>query len=446
MSWCPRIRFASGRSYGGTTPLKISIKGREKPLTAYGFASAPELASANPRTSGARPVSRQAALQAPVPALRGGNGGGRGRERINRPLPGRRRQMGKPAGRGRRAKEIQRRKKKPRPASQGRQVDRMRKNRRREARRWRWRLRWGMPMVRPLFPPSTETSMTQDSPSEAFHDLLRGVAALTRKRDRGRYRAALRQGRPGDLSIACNHKQIASKQWLVEALAETLPRPMGRSGCSAPGMACSARCCSMMPQSRSARSSASISIRAARTVAETLNHRHVAAGRFRAVTADMMALDFAAQVPAPGLVINTSCEHLDDVPGWLATLPAGLPLLLQSNDYVREPDHRSCVPRSRPSRAGGPVRGLVRGRAADEELYALHADRRGDEHRARAAVAIAMKGYPRLSETFIAQELLGLQQRGLPSRSGRCAIPPMRSPSDAQADHRAGALSAGISA
>ena len=43
-------------------------------------------------------------------------------------------------------------------------------------------------------------------------------------------------------------------------------------------------------------------------------------------------------------MINTSCEHLDDVPGWIATLPAGLPLVLQSNDYFREPDHRSCVP------------------------------------------------------------------------------------------------------
>ncbi|CAH1668575.1 Adenylate cyclase [Hyphomicrobiales bacterium] len=34
----------TGRSYAGTVPLKIAIKGREKPLTAYGFASAPELA------------------------------------------------------------------------------------------------------------------------------------------------------------------------------------------------------------------------------------------------------------------------------------------------------------------------------------------------------------------------------------------------------------------
>lgn len=35
---------ASGRSYRGTTPLKITIRGREKPLNAIGFASAPELA------------------------------------------------------------------------------------------------------------------------------------------------------------------------------------------------------------------------------------------------------------------------------------------------------------------------------------------------------------------------------------------------------------------
>ena len=35
---------ASGRSYAGTTALKIAIRGRARPLTAYGFASAPELA------------------------------------------------------------------------------------------------------------------------------------------------------------------------------------------------------------------------------------------------------------------------------------------------------------------------------------------------------------------------------------------------------------------
>ncbi|PTM40900.1 adenylate/guanylate cyclase domain-containing protein [Bosea sp. 124] len=38
---------ASGRSYRGTTQLKITIRGREKPLNALGFASAPEIAESD---------------------------------------------------------------------------------------------------------------------------------------------------------------------------------------------------------------------------------------------------------------------------------------------------------------------------------------------------------------------------------------------------------------
>ncbi|CAD5279084.1 Glycosyltransferase involved in cell wall bisynthesis [Bosea sp. 62] len=47
------------------------------------------------------------------------------------------------------------------------------------------------------------------------------------------------------------------------------------------------------------------------------------------------------------------------------------------------------------------------------------------EEPAGPAIAIAMKGYPRLSETFIAQELLGLQRLGLPF-----AIWSLRHPTD----------------
>ena len=32
---------------------------------------------------------------------------------------------------------------------------------------------------------------------------------------------------------------------------------------------------------------------------------------------------------------------------------------------------------------------------------------------ARRRIAVVVKGYPRLSETFIAQEILGLERRGL---------------------------------
>lgn len=152
------------------------------------------------------------------------------------------------------------------------------------------------------------------------------------------------KGAPPDLSIACNHKQIASKQWLVAALAETYPKPEGPVWVL--GAWYGLLGALLLDDARLAISEV-VSLDIDPTcapIAEILNHRHGQAGRFRAMTADMMGMDFAAQSPMPGLVINTSCEHLDDVPGWLATFPKDLPLVLQSNDYFREPDHRSCVP------------------------------------------------------------------------------------------------------
>jgi hypothetical protein len=184
--------------------------------------------------------------------------------------------------------------------------------------------------------------MTSALPADALYDILRGVAALTRDPVVADLARLVGKAPPDDLSIAFNHKQIGSKRWLVDALAEVLPAPGGPvwvlgawHGVLGAMLLADPRLSipKVISVDRDPRCAA---------VAETLNHRHVADGRFRALSADMMTLDFAAE--RPGLVINTSCEHLDDVPGWLATLPAGLPLVLQSNDYEREPDHRSCVP------------------------------------------------------------------------------------------------------
>lgn len=186
--------------------------------------------------------------------------------------------------------------------------------------------------------------MMPEPPQEAFHDLLRGMAALSGNRIVADIARLYGKGAPPDLSIACNHKQIASKQWLVEALAETYPKPDGPVWILGAWYGVLG---ALLLDDERLELTGIVSLDidpSCAPIAETLNHRHVAGGRFRAQTADMMAIDFAAQSPAPGLVINTSCEHLDDVPGWLATLPKGLPLVLQSNDYVREPDHRSCVP------------------------------------------------------------------------------------------------------
>jgi adenylate cyclase len=58
---------ASGRSYRGTTALKITIRGREKPLNAVGFASAPELADERDDRVTAAEVFEAAPEVAPEP-------------------------------------------------------------------------------------------------------------------------------------------------------------------------------------------------------------------------------------------------------------------------------------------------------------------------------------------------------------------------------------------
>lgn len=187
--------------------------------------------------------------------------------------------------------------------------------------------------------------MTSDTPSDALYDILRGVAALTGNPIVADLARLVGKGPPPELSIAFNHKQIGSKRWLVDALAQVMPAPDGPVWVL--GAWYGVLGAMLLADDRlSIPRVVSVDIDpGCAAVAETLNHRHVASGRFEAVTADMTKLDYAGEEgKRPGLVVNTSCEHLADVPGWLAGLPKGLPLLLQSNDYYREPDHRSCVP------------------------------------------------------------------------------------------------------
>jgi len=67
---------ASGRSYRGTTALKITIRGREKPINAIGFASAPELADERDDRVTAPPAFEEAPEIVPAavdaPAATGG--------------------------------------------------------------------------------------------------------------------------------------------------------------------------------------------------------------------------------------------------------------------------------------------------------------------------------------------------------------------------------------
>ena len=88
-------------------------------------------------------------------------------------------------------------------------------------------------------------------------------------------------------------------------------------------------------------------------VAEHLNRHHVDRKRFAAVTRDMNQLNYdndeinvagERRSLCPGLVINTSCEHIRDFDLWFRAIPEGMPLVLQSNDYYSLDEHVNCVP------------------------------------------------------------------------------------------------------
>jgi hypothetical protein len=53
---------------------------------------------------------------------------------------------------------------------------------------------------------------------------------------------------------------------------------------------------------------------------------------------DMYKYDYKEDI-----VINTSCEHIEDVGGWLKLLPKGTTVLLQSNSNAKEQGHVNCV-------------------------------------------------------------------------------------------------------
>lgn len=145
-----------------------------------------------------------------------------------------------------------------------------------------------------------------------------------------------------NISQALGHRQIACKMWLRDALYDTLGGTFERIWVAGgwygvlPAM--------LFDDDRFAIGHiTSIDVDPdCRPVAETLNAKALKDGRFTALTADMYALDYGGS-NGPDLVINTSCEHIPDMPGWLSLIPKGCKVVLQSNNYFSEPEHINCV-------------------------------------------------------------------------------------------------------
>ena len=76
-------------------------------------------------------------------------------------------------------------------------------------------------------------------------------------------------------------------------------------------------------------------------VALRVNSHYVKNNKFDAVTEDMFKMDY--QNLDTDLIVNTSCEHIESVEDWIALVPNGTKLILQSNNYFEVDEHINCV-------------------------------------------------------------------------------------------------------
>ncbi|MBP1861405.1 class I SAM-dependent methyltransferase [Rhizobium herbae] len=185
----------------------------------------------------------------------------------------------------------------------------------------------------------TNEANTTDWHESAF-DIIRGLSAYTGSSLIEGLAKVVAKYPDADLGTAFNHKQVGSKIWAREKLFESLGGKfkhiilLGGWYGVLPAMFFDDRRFDI-----ALIESIDIDPDVA-AVAETLNAK--AGERFRAVTQDMYGLDYQAR--DADLVINTSCEHIADLPAWLSLLPRGTQVMLQSNDYFSEPTHINCVP------------------------------------------------------------------------------------------------------
>ncbi len=185
--------------------------------------------------------------------------------------------------------------------------------------------------------------MDQRTPfdEDFYPDILRGLSTYFDSPFVRNIARTTQRFRRQDLSIALNRKQIACKTWLLDELHKVHGGDYGSIWIMGGWYGVLS---ALFGEDRRYTIGELVSYdldSACEEVAECLNREQVQSGVFKARTADMLKLDYAAATP--DLIINTSCEHLEDVGAWLDLIPRGTSLVLQSNNYFGEPDHFNCA-------------------------------------------------------------------------------------------------------
>lgn len=178
---------------------------------------------------------------------------------------------------------------------------------------------------------------------EFYRDMLEGLAVYYDSTLIADIARTVASQTPPDLGVALNRNQMRGKKWLVDQLAATLGQAPGRVLILGGWYGVLAALL-LNDERLNLEHVSSLDMNPeCRAVAMSINRTAVKAGRFEALTGDMLDFDYERVEPGT-VIVNTSCEHLPDFDAWYARVPAGSLLVLQSNDYYSLDEHVNCVP------------------------------------------------------------------------------------------------------
>lgn len=185
---------------------------------------------------------------------------------------------------------------------------------------------------------------------EFFHDILEGLSVYFGSTFVTDILDTISQYQNPTIGHALNYKQVTCKKWLIDKLIDTCGTEYGTIYILGGWYAVLA---AMLLHDPRLEINKVISIDMdpeCKPISEALNRTHVNSGKFESVTADILSLDYTRLLHGPdvgkdqpGLVINTSCEHLSRFDTWFAKIPPQTLLALQSNDYFSCDEHVNCV-------------------------------------------------------------------------------------------------------
>lgn len=175
-----------------------------------------------------------------------------------------------------------------------------------------------------------------------FHlDILRGLAVLHDSAFITDVRKTAEQFPDPYLGYALNRNQMTSKKWLVDKLYAVTRGNVGHV-CVLGGWYGVLGALLLHDPRFNVSKVTSVDIDPrCEEVALSLNQTHVHEGSFEFLNADMFNLNYADH--GFDLIINTSCEHVENLADWFRLIPDETFLTLQSNNYFGIEGHINCV-------------------------------------------------------------------------------------------------------